>query len=466
MKIPILSGVYTDQNGDYRVSYPRNMVPVIQDNGITGAYIRPAPGIDRVAMSTGMDRGGINWRNEHYRVSGRHLVKISASNVVTVLGDVSGADWCVFDYSFDRLSICGGGNLYYYDGTTFEQVTDPDLGVVHDQIWVDGYFMTTDGEYLIVTELNDPMAVNPLKYGSSEIDPDPVERLLKVRNEPAAINRYTTEFFRNIGGDLFPFQRISGAQITKGCVGQRAACVLSDTIIMVGGGRNETVAVWAAGIGSAAKISTREIDKVLNDYTEEQLSGIVVESRIVDDHGFAYIHLPTVTYVYDASASKMAQEPIWYKLTSGTGELGKYRARGFVRVYDGWYCGDPLSQKIGKLSDAHSDQYGDAVSWDFSTKIAYNNANGAIFHSLELVGLPGRSKLSADSSVWSDYSTDGMTWSNRQYRSAGIRGRRDQRVTWMRNGMMQSQRIQRFGGMSDAHFAITTLEAQLEALNV
>ena len=75
MKIPILSGVYTDQNGDYRVSYPRNMVPVIQDNGITGAYIRPVPGIDRVAMSTGMDRGGINWRNEHYRVSGRHLVK-------------------------------------------------------------------------------------------------------------------------------------------------------------------------------------------------------------------------------------------------------------------------------------------------------------------------------------------------------------------------------------------------------
>ena len=39
--------------------------------------------------------------------------------------------------------ICGGGNLYYYDGATFEQVTDPDLGVVHDQIWVDGYFMTT-----------------------------------------------------------------------------------------------------------------------------------------------------------------------------------------------------------------------------------------------------------------------------------------------------------------------------------
>ena len=99
----------------------------------------------------------------------------------------------------------------------------------------------------------------------------------------------------------------------------------------------------------------------MNDYTEEQLSGIVVESRIVDDHGFAYIHLPTITYVYDASASK------WLRSQSEQTDK-RYRAnlvnieRGFVRVYDGWYCGDPLSQKIGKLSDAHSDQYGDAVS--------------------------------------------------------------------------------------------------------
>jgi hypothetical protein len=63
------------------------------------------------------------------------------------------------------------------------QVTDPDLGVVLDVVWVDGYFMTTDGEFLVVTELTDPTQVNPLKYGSSEVDPDPVVALLKLRNE-------------------------------------------------------------------------------------------------------------------------------------------------------------------------------------------------------------------------------------------------------------------------------------------
>ena len=49
-------------------------------------------------------------------------------------------------------------------------MTDLDLGVVLDFCWVDGYFMTTDGESLIVTELTDPMAVNPLKYGIEAIN--------------------------------------------------------------------------------------------------------------------------------------------------------------------------------------------------------------------------------------------------------------------------------------------------------
>jgi hypothetical protein len=111
-------------------------------------------------------------------------------------------------------------------GSTLVQVTDPDLGVVLDVVWVDGYFMTTDGEFLVVTELVDPTQVNPLKYGSSEVDPDPVVALLKLRNEVYALNRNTIEVFDNVGGLLFPFQRIDGAQIQKGrCRNARMLCL-------------------------------------------------------------------------------------------------------------------------------------------------------------------------------------------------------------------------------------------------
>jgi hypothetical protein len=35
--------------------------------------------------------------------------------------------------------------------------------------------------------------VDSFKYGSSEVDPDPVKALLKVRNEVYALNRHTIE---------------------------------------------------------------------------------------------------------------------------------------------------------------------------------------------------------------------------------------------------------------------------------
>ena len=199
-QISILSGVYVDTAPDFRASYPVNMVPIAQPQGISAGYIRPAEGIDLFASGPGADRGGIVWNGVHYRVMGGQLCSVSTAGVVTQLGAIAGTGQAVLDYSFDRLAIAGGGNLYYWNGTTLTQVTDPDLGTVVDFVWVDGYFMTTDGEFLIVTELNDPTAVNPLKYGSSEADPDPVKALHKVRNEVYALNRHTVEVFTNVGG--------------------------------------------------------------------------------------------------------------------------------------------------------------------------------------------------------------------------------------------------------------------------
>jgi hypothetical protein len=193
----------------------------------------------------GIDRGGIEWNGLLYRVMGTKLVSISSTNVVTVIGDVGGTGLVTLDYSFDYLAIASSGNLFLYRPSTgLQQVTDPDLGTVVDVVWVDGYFMTTDGEFLIVTELNDPFSVNPLKYGSSEADPDPVVALLKVRNEVYALNRHTIEVFDNVGGDLFPFQRVEGAQVQRGSIGTHACCVFMESIAFIGGGRNEAPGVW------------------------------------------------------------------------------------------------------------------------------------------------------------------------------------------------------------------------------
>lgn len=467
MQVPILSGIYTDNLSDFRTSYPRNLVPVPKEQGISQGYLRPADGIVQFGTGPGVDRGGINWRGVCYRVMGTKLVIVASNGVVTVVGDVGGPITATvsFDYSFDRLAVASGGRLYYWDGATLTQVVDPDLGYAKDFIWVDGYFMTTDGTSLVVTELSDPTQVNPLKYGSSEADPDTVVALMKLRNEPYALNRYTIEVFQNIGGSLFPFQRIEGAQISRGCIGTHACAVFMENIAFLGSGRNEAPAVWIGSNSSTSKISTREIDQIIGLYTEAELQSVVMETRVADGHQFLYMHLPDQTLVYDGAASIVMQKPVWFSLTTSVLGLGQYRAKNLVWCYDRWLCGDPTSSAHGYLTSEISSHYGAVNGWEFGTQIIYNGGKGAIFHELELVCLTGRVAIGTDPTIWTSYTLDGVTWSQERPRTAGKIGERLKRISWMQQGMMRHWRSQSFRGTSDSHISIARLEANVEALN-
>jgi hypothetical protein len=465
VQIPILSGIYTDAASDFRTSYPVNLIPVAKGQGISAGYLRPADGIvASVSAGPGVSRGGINWNGVCYRVMGTSLVSIAADLTVTVLGDVGAGGQAIFDYSADRLAVMSGGRLYYWDGAALTQVVDPDLGTVVSFVWVDGYFLTTDGAYLVVTELADPTQVDPLKYGSSEIDPDPVVAVLKVRGEVCAVNRHTIEFFQNIGGTGFPFQRIEGAQIQRGALGTFCAVVFSEAVAFLGSGRNEAPGIYLGANGQSAKISTREIDTLLAGYTEAELAAAVLEVRSGTSQNVLWVRLPDRTLAYDAEATQAVGEPVWYQLTSALDGFGAYRAVDLVRCYDRWLVADPLSTAHGYLDDTLSSHWGSDVRWEFGTQILYNASRGAIVNELELVALPGRVAFGADPQIAASYSLDGMTWSTERTIRAGAQGERGKRLVWYRQGSMRNWRVQRFRGDSQAFVSFARLEAQLEPL--
>jgi hypothetical protein len=465
MQIPVLNGIYTDNGPDIRTSYPVNLVPVPKKSGISNGFLRPGDGLVANGTGPGIDRGGVNWNGTCYRVMGTKLVTVASNGVVTVLGDVGGPvnTLVSFDYSFDRLAIASGGRLYYWNGV-LTQVTDPDLGVVLDVVWVDGYFMTTDGEFLVVTELTDPTQVNPLKYGSSEVDPDPVVALLKLRNEVYALNRNTIEVFDNVGGDFFPFQRIDGAQIQKGVIGTFGCCVYLETVAFLGSGRNEQPGIYLGANAQAQKISTQEIDMLLLNYTEAQLATVKLEARNDKNHQHLYVHLPDRTVVYDAAASEALGEQVWFTLTTSQVGFSQYRARNLVWAYDKWLVGDPQSSTIGYMVDDIGSHWGQIVRWEFGTLIAYNEGNGAIFNELELVALTGRVELGVDPIISTSYSVDGMAWSQDRPIRVGTTGSTKKRLAWFQQGHMLNWRIQRFRGDTQAHLSFARLEAQIEAL--
>lgn len=462
-KIPIISGIYADTSPDFRTSYPRNMEPVPKQTGVNDGYLRITDGIVSSGTGPGVTRAGIEWNGVEYRVMGTKLVSVAENGTVTTIGDVGGTGTASMIYSFDYLAIASDQKLWLYDGTTLAQVTDEDLGIVLDVQWIDGYFMTTDGESLVVTELNDPFAVNPLKFGSSEVDPDPVVGLVTLRNEIYAINRHTIEVFRNIGGDLFPFQRVNGGQIERGAVGTHCAVDYLGRIAFVGGGRNEGIGVYLGMNGGSVKISTREVDLILKDYSEIVLADAVVEVKTDLGDDILIIHLPDRTLCFNGPASEVLGVPVWYELSSGI-IGGAWNARHLVWAYNRWNVGSVTTSDVGYLSRSAFTHWGEKVTWEFGVPLLYNESKGAIVHELELVSLTGSAPFGLEPTVRTSYSTDGVVWSQDRPCSVGARGERSQRIRWARQGMMRNFRTQRFRGDTDAPLSVARLEARLEAL--
>jgi hypothetical protein len=466
MQIGILSGVYSQRGPDFEHSYPLNLVPNAEETGISTGYLRSAPGIDTFAAGKGKDGGGIVWNGVLYRISGTKLIKVSDAGIVTQIGTVGGTGQGSMTFSFDRLAVARNRNLFLYDTTNgFVQVTDTDLGEVIDLVWQDGYFITTDGTSIVITELNDPTAVDPLKYGSSEADPDPILGLGTRRGELIAFNRSTTEFFFNAGTTGFPFERNRGAQIDKGAVGTHAKCRFLETYAMVGSGRNEQPQVYLLGEGQATTISTREIDRLLAALSDEDLADIVLEAREGAGAKDLYLHLPDQTLVYSQLASQALEVPAWYRLASGTDGLSPYRARNFTLAYGAWHCGDLISSDLGVLTDLHDNQFGDQAAWQFDAQLVYSQGRGAVCHNLELVGFYGRADPGVEPRIFMRWTDDGVEYSQERAARSGFTGQRGLRVAWRRNGFLRQWRSFRFRGISGTPVSFSRLEAELEPLN-
>lgn len=462
MQIPLMSGVVASERADFDISLPINLEPVPTSSGISKGYMRSAMGAVPFSAGPAGDRGGIAWNGVLYRVMGTKLLSVAPNGAATLLADVGGAGPVAMDYGFDRLAIQSGTNLYYWNGNTLTHVADPDLGPCFDLVWMDGYYISTDGTSIVVTDLADPTSINPLKYGSAEADPDMIVGLLRYRSELVALGSNTVEFYTNVGGSGFPFQVNTGATISKGCVGKSAKCLYSQGFAFVGGGRNEAAAVWLSLGSTPAKLSTRAIDDMIAAVVDP--SSIQLEARVSRDEERLYVHLPDRTLVYLFMASRAAQEPVWYVCRSGRGMDKPYRPRNAVLCYGKWIVGDAESAQLGALDDAIASHFGEAVGWRLDTQLLYNSAKSGIVHTLELVGLPGRG-VTGPASAFLSYTLDGATWSLERANRLPSAGQRTKRVQWSPHKRFRNYMGLRFRGDSDSLAGWAALEAEIEGLS-
>jgi hypothetical protein len=470
-QISILSGVTADAGVDLRSSFPANLIPVPTETGVSAGYLRTAEGITQFNQAnssvSGRGRGSIVWNGVLYWVVGESLVSVDQNGLITVLGDVGddGRDVSL-TYSFDRLAVASASNLFYFKDGTVTRVTDPDLGQVLDVEWMDGYFVTTDGTSIVVTQLSDPYQVDPLKYGSSEADPDPVVALIKLRQELMAFNRFTIEVFNDVGGTNFPFSRNIGAMIEKGSVGTHTCCIFDQVVAFMGSGRNEPCSVYLGAGGSATKIATREVEDVIALYSEDQLSRSAISYRLNRRHQNLCVHLPGHTLIYDAAATAVLGVPVWYTLHSSIDRTKPLQGTHYVYAYGKWLIDDRQQPRLGELHQDIFTQYGEDVGWQFDTVLLYNESRGAIMHNVELIGMPGRAAVTTDPSIFFSWTKDGVTWSDPRLIKIGKEGERNRRIAYRPKVRFESFMGLRFRGANSAIVSFMRLEAVLEPLYV
>lgn len=456
--IPLLSGIAGTETGEFVQTYPQNLEPVIVESKISLGQLKLAPGAVQLGTGPGADRGGIEWNGLLYRVMGSTLCAIGGDWSVTQIGDVGSGSRVAIDYSFDRLAVASARNLFYYTPSGgLTQVTNANLGTVLDMIWIDGYFMVTDGIYVTVTELNDPMTVKPLKYGSAEEDPDPVTGLIKYRDTAYVLGRFTIQPFKNIGGAGFPFDTNLGETIPFGCVGTSAKSLFGDGFAFVGSGRNQGLNVYVAGLASTAQaIGCRELCEALDALPDPSI--VEVEQRADRGENRLLVHLPNETWAFLLNASAKAGAPIWYRLVT---DANGYRCRNAVKVYGETVVGDTQSGAFGRLAANTALQFGVDPDWQFDVGLVYNQSLGAILHSVELVGLPGRG---GEGAVFMSATKDGETYSAERSVTL-VSGARQRRLAWRPHTRIGNYLGLRFRGNGLALPGIAACEAKLAALS-
>jgi hypothetical protein len=248
-----------------------------------------------------------------------------------------------------------------------------------------------------------------------------------------------------------------GVTIPYGCVGPAAKSRFSDGFGFVGSARNEGLNVFVAGLeGSARPIGCRGVCDALDALPDPSV--VEVEERSDRNEYRLLIHLPQETWVFLLNASTQAGEPIWFRVI--TDDNG-YRCRNAVKAYGLTIVGDTQSGAFGYITTDDARHFGIEVESGFDAGMLYNQGQGAIIDSIELVGLPGRG---GDGAAFLSMTRDGETFSAERSVKL-LANNRARRIAWRPHARIGNYLGLRFRFAGAMLPGIASLEAKLRGLS-
>jgi hypothetical protein len=499
VELPIATGFYEDASKPISAQECTNLIPQVpQTQGLSQAQLIGTPGIVEFANTgTASSRGAHVMGGIAYSVNGNSLFRVDSDGTTTNLGAITGTGRV--SIADNGLQICVvvpniAGYIYSASGG-FVQITDTDytntLGPSEGVVHKDGYFVhyknvnnASNKPIFFISSLNDGTAYNALDFGTAEVDPDLITGLHVNRNILYVAGAITNEPFQNVGGDGFPFQRISGGVIQKGISSKFTLVDFDNTFVGIGGGVNEQPAIWRFSGASAQKISTAAIDKIIQDSTDDEIAGMYATVYAEGGGYFVNFHFKDRVMTYDAASSALRGAPTWHERKSKDNEDRQiaWRVNGIIDAYGYTLVADSQDGRIGRLDKSIYDEYGIDKIYTVASMPFHGQGNKVKVSNIELtcesgVGLGEKKKSEfpfkfpytfgdddlipgVDPVVLMQFSDDGgFSWSNGTSRRLGKEGEHKKRQIWRRQGQFSVSRVYRFMISDPVKATIIKLEA-------
>lgn len=478
VELPIANGFYESDSLPISAQQCCNWYPnIVQTQALSQETLFGTPGLSQLQTSGSIaeiNRGAHVKADIPYFVNGDTLFRLdrtvnpdlTETFTLAALGTIEGSGRVsMADNGVQLMVLVPGGKGYIYNeaaGTPFQEITDLDFtanGSPQQVKFLDGYFVvTTDSKKFIVSALNDGLSWNALDFGSAEADPDIIVAPAVTRNQLFITGSQTTEVFQNIGGTGFPFQRVNGFVMDKGCAAPFSIINANSTFYMIGSGENETPAIWAFTGNNYTKVSTTAIDNVLSSATAEELSAAFAWKYADRGASFVGFTVSDKTFVIDTINGR------WHERSSMIDNSDRrWRVNSMVSAYNRVIVGDFIDGRIGELSKSIFKEYGGEIRRIVSTQPFSNVGDSMRVPSIELTmeGGVGNSDRS-DPKVSMEISDDGgRTFTYERQRSIGKVGQYKKRAIWYKNGRFERFRVLRFKFSDPVKPVIIKLEAKI-----
>lgn len=480
INLPISGGFYESESlpisaqecSNFYVSIPQT------EGALTAGSLFGTPGLAQIQTSgqvNNINRGSHVKNGLPYFLNGEILYRLGRTvdamevEIFTLvpLGTIPGSDRASFADNGTQLIVVTGGEGWIINetsGTQFQIIADAGFkanGVPQQVVFIDSFFLvTTDSKKFIRSDSNNGLSWNALNVFTAEADPDDIVAPIIFKNQAFIAGSETIEVFQDVAG---VFQRVSGMIINKGVFSPFGIVNTSDSFMFVGGGVNESPAIWAVSGNSAQKVSTTAIDSILKRFSTEDIQAAFAWSYAQSGAYFVGFTFPERTFVLDTITSRWHERKSELVDARGLAITTRWRMNSMVTAYNKILCGDSIDGRIGDLDLDTFTEYGNEIVRVFSTTPFSNQGNSFSVPKMELtmesgVGLADEP---IEPQIRMSFSKDGKTFNNEIWRGFGNIGEFFRRAIWRKLGRFSRFSVFRFEMSDPVKTVVIKLEANI-----